>query len=378
MIGELARMFSNTLITKRSGRLAIAAAVGLVTLQAPAIASPAQGSSAPGLSLAIQAGIEARGWFPEAPRYRSPLAQLSFVATPMLALEWPAAFSATDAGRWTLSTSLATTMAPGAARERAAPPSGYVDLDATRLDGVGGPVDISMKPVTDAADGAAARLQPAVYVRPTTTPSSVLEREPFSPGLGQGGSPDIFGSVALAAGHTPEEAKWRRVAGFVPVGAGPWSAVLAQARRQSAREQLETVNAWVNHAIAYMPDAANYGVVDYWGTARESLTRGRGDCKDYAITKMELLRALGVPSDDLYLVLVKDLVRRQDHAILAVRLDGRFVVLDSGFDGVMDANDVRDYRPILTYSGARTWVHGYRRTANLMVASASGPATLAQ
>jgi predicted transglutaminase-like cysteine proteinase len=195
--------------------------------------------------------------------------------------------------------------------------------------------------------------------------------------MGQGGSPDIFGSVALAVGRTPEDAKWRRVADYVPIGAGPWSAVLAQARRQSARERLGTVNAWVNHAIAYMPDVPNYGVADYWGTARESLTRGHGDCKDYAIAKMELLRALGVASDDLYLVLVKDLVRRQDHALLAVRLDGRFVVLDSGYDGVMDSDDVRDYRPILTYSGARTWVHGYRRTANVMVASASAPTALA-
>jgi predicted transglutaminase-like cysteine proteinase len=226
-------------------------------------------------------------------------------------------------------------------------------------------IDISMRPVFDSQAAPPPSLRPAIYTRPIVSPSSEQV-------VGQGGAPNIFGSVALAAGHTPLDAKWRRVADYVPSAAGgPWSLLLAQARRRSARDQLEVVNTWVNHAISYTTDVANYGVADYWGTARESLTRGRGDCKDYAIAKMELLRALGVPSDDLYLVLVKDLVRRQDHAVLAVRLDGRFVVLDSGFDSVMDSEDVRDYRPIVTYSGARTWVHGFRRTPDVMVASAS-------
>jgi predicted transglutaminase-like cysteine proteinase len=185
-------------------------------------------------------------------------------------------------------------------------------------------------------------------------------------------APDIFGSVALAVGRTPQDAKWRSVADFVPSARdGPWSAVLAKARSQSQREQLATVNAWVNHAISYTADASNYGVADYWGTARESLTRGRGDCKDYAIAKMELLRALGVPADDLYLMLVRDIERRQDHAILAVRQSGRFFILDSGFDGVADAEDVRGYRPILTFSGARRWVHGFRRPQGVAVASAT-------
>jgi predicted transglutaminase-like cysteine proteinase len=185
-------------------------------------------------------------------------------------------------------------------------------------------------------------------------------------------APDIFGSVALAAGRTPQDAKWRSVAAFVPSARdGPWSAVLAKARSQSQRQQLATVNAWVNHAISYTSDASNYGVADYWGTARESLTRGRGDCKDYAIAKMELLRALGVPADDLYLMLVRDIERRQDHAILAVRQSGRFFILDSGFDGVADAEYVRAYRPILTFSGARRWVHGFRRAQGVVVASAT-------
>lgn len=369
-------MHSNTSLIKGTCRLAIGAAAVVGALQAHALADPARGSVASTLMLANQAAIGARGWFADMPGAWTPLAPAPFVASPRPTLEWPAGLGARATGPWSFAwpaPALMTT--PGLGGDRVAG-AGIAAFDAGVFGGAGraAPVDISMKPVANSAAAPEARLQPAIYARPPAAPSSLLERAPSLPRVGQGGSPDLFGSVALAAGHTPEDAKWRRVADYVPAGAGPWSAVLAQARHQSSREQLGTVNAWVNHAIAYAPDVANYGVADYWGTARESLARGRGDCKDYAITKMELLRALGVPSDDLYLVLVKDLVRRQDHAVLAVRLEGRFVVLDSGFDGVMDADDVRDYRPILTYSGARTWVHGYRRTANVMVASAAGPA----
>jgi predicted transglutaminase-like cysteine proteinase len=74
---------------------------------------------------------------------------------------------------------------------------------------------------------------------------------------------------------------------------------------------------------------------------------------------MQLLAALGLPQDDMYLVLVRDLVRRQDHAVLAVRLDGRFVVLDNNSDALLEDGQVRDYRPVMSYSGGRRWIHGY-------------------
>ena len=228
-------------------------------------------------------------------------------------------------------------------------------------------LDISMKPVTE-ADQAPPRLQPAVFVRPEAARPQVLDAGPARGAA----SPDIFGSVALAAGHTPEDAKWRRVVDYIPSpGAGPWAPLLESARAMSPMGRLEAVNAWVNRRIVWTSDEANFGARDYWGTAQESLTRGRGDCKDYAIAKMELLRALGVPADDLYFVVVKDLVRREDHALLAVRLDGRFLILDSGVDAVMDSGEVRDYRPILTYSAGHTWIHGFRKTPEVIMASAA-------
>jgi hypothetical protein len=75
-----------------------------------------------------------------------------------------------------------------------------------------------------------------------------------------------------------------------------------------------------------------------------------------------MLRAAGVPEKDLYLVVLKDLSRRADHAVLVVRAAGRFLVLDNGTDRIVDSADVVDYKPMLTFAAAgRSYTHGYRR-----------------
>ena len=101
--------------------------------------------------------------------------------------------------------------------------------------------------------------------------------------------------------------------------------------------------------------------MDRWMPASETLARGRGDCEDYAIAKRALLRAAGIPDRDLYLVVLKDLTRRADHAVLVVRANGRFLVLDNGTSRIVDSSDVSDYRPVLTFTAGRTYTHGYRR-----------------
>lgn len=193
----------------------------------------------------------------------------------------------------------------------------------------------------------------------------------LQPAILRGPQPDLFGSVALVVTRTPEDAQWRRVStAALPAEGGPWTAVLRRARGLSGVEQLQTVNAWVNAAIAFTSDAQQYGVADYWATAEESLRSGRGDCEDYAIAKMQMLRALGVPQQDMYLVIVHDLVRRADHAVLAVREDGRFWIMDSAAR-VMPAESVQDYRPVMTFSAGHAWIHGYRREPSLIMASAA-------
>jgi predicted transglutaminase-like cysteine proteinase len=170
-------------------------------------------------------------------------------------------------------------------------------------------------------------------------------------------SPNVFGSVALSVGGTPLDAMWRR-ASAESASVARWAGPLREAggdRESMIRE----VNQWVNQRIDFADDARSNGRADHWQTAAESLGSGRGDCEDYALAKLQLLASLGVSRDDMYLVLVRDLVRRQDHAVLAVRLDGRFVVLDNNTDALLDDHQVQDYRPVMSYSGGRRWIHGY-------------------
>jgi predicted transglutaminase-like cysteine proteinase len=73
-----------------------------------------------------------------------------------------------------------------------------------------------------------------------------------------------------------------------------------------------------------------------------------------------LLVAAGAASDDLFLVVVRDTVRNRDHAVLAARHDGEMLVLDSRTDLILPSGAITDYRPIFSFAGSFTWMHGYK------------------
>jgi predicted transglutaminase-like cysteine proteinase len=101
------------------------------------------------------------------------------------------------------------------------------------------------------------------------------------------------------------------------------------AQAKEGRARIEMVNRAVNSAIRYTSDFAQHGVPDRWTAPLATLATGRGDCEDYAIAKYAILRAAGMPATELRLLLVRDRAVRQDHAVLAVRDGGRWLVLDN-------------------------------------------------
>jgi predicted transglutaminase-like cysteine proteinase len=172
--------------------------------------------------------------------------------------------------------------------------------------------------------------------------------------------PDIFNSVALTINRSPLDARWNNVS-TAGIG-GSAAAVAASIRNQGDISKIETVNSYVNARVRFVDDRVQFGVADRWQVPSETLARGRGDCEDFALAKRAMLRAAGVPDRDLYLVVLKDLSRRADHAVLVVRAAGRFLVLDNGTDRIVDSSDVQDYKPMLTFAAnGRTYTHGYRR-----------------
>jgi predicted transglutaminase-like cysteine proteinase len=222
-----------------------------------------------------------------------------------------------------------------------------------------------------------AQLQPAAYVaRPLTRaaiqPDIEISEAPST------GRPDVFGSVALKVRNSRLDWRWRQVERARIGGA---AARFAEAlTERDAVDRLEAVNVYVNRRVQFMDDERQYGRPDVWSAAADTLLRGRGDCEDYAIAKLQMLRRAGFTDSDLYLVIVKDLITRADHAVLVVRAAGRLMVLDNGTDKLLESEAIRDYRPVLTFAANGTWTHGYRmKSEATAIASAEDrtPAPLA-
>ena len=208
-----------------------------------------------------------------------------------------------------------------------------------------------------------ARLQPAslAYARPQILPA-ILDRDEAKPAVSPGvsnGRPDIFGTVALRVGHTSLDGKWHRVEHSPVTGT---AARFAETQRgKDIKERLEAVNWYVNRRVHFVDDSIAWGRADVWSAADETLNRGRGDCEDYAIAKLAMARRAGIADRDLYLVILRDTVRRADHAVLVVRAAGHMYVLDNGTDELLDSESVDDYRPIFSFAmSGGEWIHGYR------------------
>lgn len=169
-------------------------------------------------------------------------------------------------------------------------------------------------------------------------------------------APNLLRMAALPIGTMPSQQKWERArASGIADREGPWSEMLAQANEVTGGNPLDMVNMWVNWHVRYQDDAGP----DEWADALSTLDRGAGDCEDFAMTKMALLSALGIPADDMFLVLLRDR-RNSDHAVLAVRRNGRFYILDNRTDRLQAADEIADYTPMLSYSGEFAWMYGRR------------------
>ena len=199
--------------------------------------------------------------------------------------------------------------------------------------------------------------QPMSYSRPATwrSPLAAVQAEEGA----TSGRPDLFGTVALAVRRTSLDARWSRAGHSAVSGSAARFAEGLTGRERL--ERLDAVNRYVNGRVRFVDDQVQFGKADVWSPAPATLKRGTGDCEDYAIAKMAMLRRAGFAERDLYLVIVRDLVRRSDHAVLAVRAEGRMFVLDNGTDALLESGAVADYRPIMTFAANGSWTHGYRR-----------------
>jgi predicted transglutaminase-like cysteine proteinase len=122
-------------------------------------------------------------------------------------------------------------------------------------------------------------------------------------------------------------------------------AIVDTARARDGRARLGEINRAINLAIKPMGDFEQYGEIDVWSSPLSTLTRGNGDCEDYAIAKFVALQLAGVATDDLRIVILRDTIRGEDHAVAAARLDGHWLTLDNRRMAMVEDAKVRNYRP---------------------------------
>ena len=198
----------------------------------------------------------------------------------------------------------------------------------------------------------------------TTTAS--LEAEPVavkSPAAisSSGGPAPLFGmeTTPLIGGAIPE--KWTRARaeiarefeslercrtdGACPVVAQRLMDLSAEGTGRSGRARVGLINRAVDLAISPTSDDTQWGIDDRWSAPFETLRSGRGDCEDYAIVKYLALLEAGVSEDDVKIVILKNAFPSEDHAVLAARVDGDWLILDNRTLTLVRDMDLRRVTP---------------------------------
>lgn len=103
----------------------------------------------------------------------------------------------------------------------------------------------------------------------------------------------------------------------------------AEGAGRDGRARVGLINRAVDRAISPVSDEVQWGVADHWSVPFETLQSSRGDCEDYAIVKYAALVAAGIPEDDVKIVIWKNAFPSEDHAVVAVRVDGQWLILDN-------------------------------------------------
>ncbi len=116
---------------------------------------------------------------------------------------------------------------------------------------------------------------------------------------------------------------------FCPPEAARFLAIIDAARARNGRARIGEINRAVNLAIRPARDLAQFGVPDVWTTPLMTFARGAGDCEDYAIAKYVALLEAGMAAEDVRLVIMHDRATGEDHAVVAARLDGQWLILDN-------------------------------------------------
>lgn len=206
--------------------------------------------------------------------------------------------------------------------------------------------------------------------QPSDAPTGLPQAEPATTGASSGGGPGKLRLFKTMEFRGPLKAlpKWqyvldkdRKTPGLVPDrsfggrGSNLWGQMADQWRKLPPLDRLRKVNSFFNQ-WPYRLDRETYGLEDFWAAPVEFL-RNSGDCEDYAIVKYYALKQLGIPAENMRIVVLMDTIRGLGHAILAVYVNDNAYVLDNLSDVIMSHERYSHYVPQYSVNEFNRWAH---------------------
>jgi predicted transglutaminase-like cysteine proteinase len=137
-----------------------------------------------------------------------------------------------------------------------------------------------------------------------------------------------------------------------------WQRLIDENQGLTEQEKLNHVNTFFNANVQFIDDQALWDLKDYWATPLETLSKGGGDCEDYAIAKYFTLKKLGVDESKLRLTYVKAIELNQAHMVLTYFENKRSVplVLDNLIIDIKYATQRTDLIPVYSFNGNGLWL----------------------
>lgn len=143
------------------------------------------------------------------------------------------------------------------------------------------------------------------------------------------------------------------------------AALLAMLERLNLSElerALDDVNRFFNRRVAFKEDRQVWAQADYWASPLETLSKGAGDCEDFAISKYLTLLAAGVPAERMRLVYVRARIGgpsgpSQAHMVLAyyAQPQAEPLILDNLIDEIRPASRRSDLTPVFSFNTEGLW-----------------------
>ena len=134
-----------------------------------------------------------------------------------------------------------------------------------------------------------------------------------------------------------------------------WRALIGRLRNKPFRQQLEEINQFAN-ARAMRSDLEVFDKTDHWATPLEFLKHS-GDGEDFAIMKYVSLRELGVPKEQVRLVMVHDTLINESEFVLVVFVGNRPLFLGTQWGFVAEQQHIPYHIPYYSMNEDHRWTH---------------------